>query len=241
MAPLPLTAPGPDNDLNEKLDQFVQRALSNEDAMIYAFGETWGPETKADKYFGFKPGRGIHDIHMNQGNPIGRFSGDNGPRQDGGLVFEFPDQNQWAAVFLKFQTQAWHTDDQTGHPLVEGDDQTIPRDHVPTEDKPDGLVRIVGALVNAVKTPEREIVTLLNTADRDIDLTGWSLANKQPNRTPLSGTLEAGGTRSIVVQKPMELSNKGGIISLLDNRGIKVHGVSYTKEQARTPGLTIAF
>ena len=49
MAPLPLTAPGPDNDLNEKLDQFVQRALSNEDAMIYAFGETWGPETKADK------------------------------------------------------------------------------------------------------------------------------------------------------------------------------------------------
>ena len=95
--------------------------------------------------------------------------------------------------------------------------------------------------MNAVKTPEREIVTLLNTADRDIDLTGWSLANKQPNRTPLSGTLEAGGTRSIVVQKPMELSNKGGIISLLDNRGIKVHGVSYTKEQARTPGLTIAF
>jgi len=43
------------------------------------------------------------------------------------------------------------------------------------------------------------------------------------------------------VQKPMELSNKGGIISLLDNRGVKVHGVSYTKEQAKTPGLTIPF
>ena len=75
MIPLPLSVPGPDNDLNEKLDQFVQRALSNESAMIYAFGETWGPETKADNYFGFRPGRGIHDIHMNQGNPIGRFSG----------------------------------------------------------------------------------------------------------------------------------------------------------------------
>ena len=117
MIPLQLSVPGPDNDLNEKLDQFVQRALSNESAMVYAFGETWGPETKADNYFGFRPGRGIHDIHMNQGNPIGRFSGDNGPWQDGGLVFEFPDQKLWTAVFLKFQTQAWHTDDKTGAPI----------------------------------------------------------------------------------------------------------------------------
>lgn len=243
MTPLPVSAPGPDNDLNEKLDHFVQRALSNENAWVYAFGETWGPETKADKYFGFRPGRGIHDIHMNQGNPMGRFSGDNGPRQDGGLVFEFPDQNEWGAVFLKFQTQSWHTDDTTGHPILGtgDDDNTIPPDHVPTDDKPDGLVRIVGALVNATKTPEKEVVTLLNTADRDIDLAGWKLANKQPNTTPLAGSLAAGGVLQVVVQKPMELSNKGGIISVLDNRGIKVHGVSYTKEQAKTPGLTIAF
>jgi uncharacterized protein YukJ len=250
MVPLPVTAPGPDNDLNEKLDQFVQRALSNEDAMVYAFGETWGPETKADKYFGFKPGRGIHDIHMNQGNPIGRFSGDNGPKQDGGLIFEFPDQNLWTAVFLKFQTQAWHTDDKTGHPLDLGGgggtptkppSQNIPPDHVPTDDKPDGLVRIMAALVNAVKTPEREVVTLLNTADRDIDLANWTLVDKQSNRTKLSGQIAAGGTLAVVVQKPMELSNKGGIISLLDGRGVKVHGVSYTKEQAKNPGLTIPF
>ena len=70
MVPLPAVAGGPDNDLNEKLDHYVQRALSDEDAMVYAFGETWGPEPgKPDKYFGFRPGRGIHDIHMNQGNP----------------------------------------------------------------------------------------------------------------------------------------------------------------------------
>ena len=73
LKPLPLSAAGPDNDLNEKIDAYVQRAMSDEDAMIYAFGETWGPENnKADKYFGFKPGRGIHDIHFNQGNPPGR-------------------------------------------------------------------------------------------------------------------------------------------------------------------------
>ena len=53
---MPVSVPGPDNDLNEKLDHFVQRALSNENAWVYAFGETWGPETRADKYFGFRPG-----------------------------------------------------------------------------------------------------------------------------------------------------------------------------------------
>jgi len=82
--PLPMSTAGPDNDLNEKLDAYVQRAMSDEAAMIYAFGEPWGPEeTKADDYFGFLPGDGIHDIHMNQGNPPGPFARDNGPWQDG--------------------------------------------------------------------------------------------------------------------------------------------------------------
>src|ERR1700754_45513 len=75
--PLPMMASGPDNDLNEKLDSYAQRAMSDGAAMIYAFGEPWGPETnKADDYFGFLPGNGIHDIHMNSGNPPGRFARD---------------------------------------------------------------------------------------------------------------------------------------------------------------------
>src|SRR3954462_9450194 len=55
------------------------------------------PSTQ-DDYFGFLPGRGIHDIHMNQGNPPGQFAKDNGPWQDGGLLFEFPNEAQWVAI-----------------------------------------------------------------------------------------------------------------------------------------------
>ena len=44
MTPLPHDVPGPDNDLNEKLDQIVQRAMADEEALVYAFGERWGPE-----------------------------------------------------------------------------------------------------------------------------------------------------------------------------------------------------
>ncbi|WP_151638569.1 DUF2278 family protein [Noviherbaspirillum aerium] len=245
MTPLPHDAPGPDNDLNEKLDQLVQRAMADEEAVVYAFGERWGPEErKADKYFGFLPGNGIHDIHMNQGN-VGRFVQDDGVWQDGGLLFEFPRQRQWTAVFLKFQSQSWHTDDATGHTLRAPDDeQPVSPDPVvpqPTDDLPDGLVRIVAALVNSKQSPESEWVTLLNPSDRTITLAGWQLADKQKARMPLQGTLEAGAVKRVEVQAPMVLSNKGGMITLLNADGLKVHGVSYTKAQASHPGWTIVF
>ncbi|WP_201842754.1 lamin tail domain-containing protein, partial [Microvirga zambiensis] len=148
----------------------------------------------------------------------------------------------------KFQTQAWHSDDVSGDVIVPPDPDHPDLPHIPVDpnripplDVPDGLVRIIAAYVNDVRTPERETVTLLNTADVAVDLAGWQIADKQKNRFSLSGSIEAGSTRVIVMENPVKLSNKGGIISLLDARGVKVHGVSYTKEQARQPGRTIPF
>jgi uncharacterized protein YukJ len=245
MRPLPFSVPGFDNDLNEKLDHVMQRAVADEEALVYAFGERWGPEpgTK-DKYFGFLPGNGIHDIHMNQGNAA-QFAADDGVFQDGGVLVHFPDQQEWTAIFLKFQSQSWHTDDKTGHsvtgpvpPQPPGPPQ--PPDP-PTSDDPDGLIRIVAALVNPTQSPEVEVVTLLNTAPHDVNLSGWALLDTQKKRLPLSDVLSAGATRVVRVSQPLALSNKGGVITLVDERGLKVHGVSYTKEQARHPGWTIVF
>jgi uncharacterized protein YukJ len=54
--------------------------------VVFAFGERWGPENgKADKVFGFGPGNGVHDIHMNQGNSAA-FRRDDGVWQDGGFL-----------------------------------------------------------------------------------------------------------------------------------------------------------
>jgi hypothetical protein len=72
-------------------------------------------------------------------------------------------------------------------------------------------------------------------------LKGWSLADKQKNKMPLSGTLPKGATLQVAVKPPMQLSNAGGIITLLNDRGIKVHGVSYTAAQAHQEGVTIVF
>ncbi|WP_038164485.1 DUF2278 family protein [Verrucomicrobium sp. BvORR106] len=251
MVPLPHDVPGPDNDLNEKFDGIIQRALSDETAVIYAFGSSWRPDNRPDPYFGFRPNRGIHEIHMNQGNdPEGDFADANGPYNDGGIIVHFPEQQQWVAVFTAFQSQAWHTNDQTGEPLegsAPGQPGTDPRPPFPTDgdlpttDVPDGLVRIVGALVNTIESPEKETVTLINRSTAEIDLSGWALADKNKEKTPLSGKLPAGGVFVAPVRSPMALSNKGGLITLLDADGRKIHGVSYTREQARHVGWTITF
>jgi uncharacterized protein YukJ len=242
MRQLPFDVPGPDNDLNEKLAHYVRRAIADEQATVYAFGERWGPERgKTDKIFGFVPGNGVHDIHMNQGN-VGEFVRDDGVYQDGALLLHFPAQEQWVAIFLKFQSQTWHTDDSTGHQISDGQGGAVRGEPGGTvRGEPDGTVRIIAALVNAVESPETEFVTLLNTTAQAIDLTGWKLADRDKQLMALTGTIAAGDTLRMQLTPPVVLPNRGGLITLLDAAGLKVDGVAYTGEQAGQPGRTIAF
>ncbi|MFT9821028.1 DUF2278 family protein [Lysinibacillus sp. NPDC056185] len=109
MIPLPATKNGPDNDLNEKVNKYMQEAMTKK-AIVYAYGEKFKTENERDKYFGFSPGRGIHDIHMNQGNSRD-FRTDDGIWQDGGVLIHFEEENRWVGIFLAFQSQSWCTDD----------------------------------------------------------------------------------------------------------------------------------
>jgi uncharacterized protein YukJ len=111
---LPGNLAGPDNDLSDLIARYAHRARRDSQAELYAFGEPWGPEAHADRIFDFKPGNGMHNIHMNQGN-IPAYKDDDGVWQDGALFFHFPAQEQWVTIFLAFQSQSWHTDDRTGH------------------------------------------------------------------------------------------------------------------------------
>ena len=237
---LPPNLPGPDNDLSDQIEHYVRRAIHESDARVYAFGERWGPEGgKADKIFGFRPGNGIHDIHMNQGN-VPRFAGDDGVWQDGALMFHFPSSKQWVAVFLAFQSQAWHTDDRTGHTSSDVPDPGPGPQPSPTE--PDHVVRIVGALVNPLgPSPEQETVTLLNASPDSIDLTGWKIADRLNKTCSVSGVIAPGATLTVQVTEGVQLGNKGGIITLLNQKGLKVDGVSYTAQQAQQEGWTIVF
>ena len=239
MRPLPPSAPGPDNDLADQLDHFIQRAIQEPGANVYAFGQRFGPENKKDISFGFLPGNGVHDIHMNQGNDK-KFAKDDGVWQDGGLILQFPSTRQWVAIFLAFQSQAFHTDDQTGH--TSSDTPTPGPAPQPGPGEPDHTVRIIGALVNPIGgAPEHETVTVLNASPNAIDLTGWQIADKAKNKMTLSGSIGAGATQVIALPPTVQLGNKGGLITLLDAKGLKVDGVSYTQQQAQAEGWTVVF
>lgn len=109
MKPLPPDQPGVDNDLKDLLETAVVKAMGQAGAVVYALGAKWGPEEgKADKYFKFAPGNGIHDIHMNQGNS-GKYKKDNGVYQDGAIYIGYPG-GTWRAIYLAFQSQVFETD-----------------------------------------------------------------------------------------------------------------------------------
>ncbi len=68
MKPIAHFEPGENNDLFEHVEDLLQRAIDEQEAIVYAFGERWGPEDgEQDQYFDFLPGNGVHLIHMNQG------------------------------------------------------------------------------------------------------------------------------------------------------------------------------
>jgi uncharacterized protein YukJ len=229
MKPLPTDLPGPSNDLKELIDLYIQRAIQSQDAVLYAFGASWGPEpTTPDQYFCFRPGSGIHDIHMNQGS-VGKFQKDNGVYQDGALLIHFPSRHQWVAIFLAFQSQSFHTDDRTGNAITEEVEE---------------VVKILAALVNPLGDDiGKESVTLINVSPQTVDLNGWYLIDKQKRKFPLRNIcLKAGSTVTVVLsQTEAQLSNEGGTITLLDARGLKVDGVSYTQQQAQKQGWTLVF
>jgi uncharacterized protein YukJ len=231
MKPLPYNVPGPDNDLNELIELYIERSLNSDDVTVYAFGEKWGPEADVkDKYFGFLPGNGIHDIHMNQGND-GQFKKDNGVWQDGGLLIHYGSRNQWVGIFLAFQSQSFHTDDTTGNRI----DTVIPT--------PSAGVRIVAALVNPRDEDKgKETVVLINTSPEPVDLNGWALADRLKRKFSLQGTINPGDVLKVALTKStIDLENQGSIITLLDKAGLKIDGVSYTKEDAQKQGWTIVF
>jgi uncharacterized protein YukJ len=115
MKPLGMETP-PKQDLNDLIGGYIQRALQTQGTLLYAFGQYFDDTAKSGSSHRSSngPAKGIHDIHMNQGNS-GQWEKDNGTYQDGGLMIHYPDQG-WVAVFLAFQVQSFQTSDTHGDP-----------------------------------------------------------------------------------------------------------------------------
>jgi len=110
----PKDASGNQDDLNDEIGPLATEATNNPNMEVFAFGSGWddnapGGHPDTAHYFDPNPSKGIHDIHMNQGD-TGQEKHFNGINQDGALFFHYKDTNKWVALFFKFQVQSTKTD-----------------------------------------------------------------------------------------------------------------------------------
>lgn len=245
MVPLECDIPGPSNDLNDLIQEYVKKAISMEESAIYAFGERWGPESfLPDSFFGFRPGSGIHDVHMNQGNSV-KWQSDNALCQDGGIIIHLPEENRWVAIFLAFQSQCFHTDDFTGNCLP--DAPRIVSDSCELDVNAGnavtaGSVKIIGALVDPQGDDSgKEAVSLFNASPDEINVDGWFIQDDSGRKSILKGKIAAGsGKRILLSGRGVILSNKGGVIELYDNHANLMDEVKYSSREVM-PGWTVVF
>lgn len=246
MRPLPHSAPGADNDLQDLLELHLRRVQREAGALIYAWGARFDVGQPRPADVKFRTTAGVHDIHMNQGNPAGRFFGDNGVHQDGGLLLRLPASGVIVGVFLAFQSQTFDTDER-GNPRPGssacGGGTGVPPGPVVGQGAGFGDVRIVAALVNPFGAdPGLETVTLLNLGAAAVDLAGWALVDRNSKRETLRGVLAAGDALRVRLSgQGAQLGNQGGVITLEDPSGTRVHSVSYAQADSGREGRSVLF
>lgn len=244
--------PGANNDLNDRLDALIHKACNDPDVEVCAFGSSWGPERlERDDVFRFLPGRGVHDVHMNQGTPRhDHHAGDNGTWQDGALFLHLKRERRWVAIFLAFQSQRWQTDsrgdpgtESPAHaPAAHGGPPAAPPKTGRRRPKIGQGVRILTADVNPAGDDRGvETVTLHNTTAAPVRLDGWHLDNGEHARLALTGEMAPDARLVVTLPAEVALSNRGGSILLLDAGGTEVDAVTYTRDQAREEGRTVRF
>ncbi len=244
---IPSAGPAGDDDLQDALTAYLKN-LEEADGEIFAFGAKFPApgdpfkEYLIDRQFGTK--QGIHNIHMNQGNPAGRYAKDNGVFQDGGLILKFP--NRFVGIFLRFKTQWLPTDNINGNRLPSS--QEIPPGGSPVvgpgepqvpSDVSNPIVYIERVLVNPTgDDPGKEVVVIGNTTTSSVDLTGWRILDKNNRAETVSSLqLPPGESRLVMLSgKGAQLGNKGGTIRLEDPSGTQIHAVSYSEEDAKSGG-----
>ncbi|MDW7731082.1 MAG: DUF2278 family protein [Methanolobus sp.] len=233
--------PGPDNDLNEKIRDYIKTAIATE-GTVYAFGKRWGPETYLqDSCFGFRPGSGIHDIHMNQGNSK-KWKEADAPYHDGGLLIHLPEENRWVALFLAFQSQCFVTDEITGHCKEDITVKDVGSESLPCKCAVSaGTIRIIAALVDpAGDEPGLETITLFNASPEDVNIDDWTIVDGNNRRSRLKGTIRGGaGAKVRLSGKGAQLYKKGGSISLFDEMSVLMHEVDYGKKDIRTGWMVV--
>jgi len=103
-------------------------------------------------------------------------------------------------------------------------------------------VFIAAALVNASEADERfgEWVSILNCTNERVELEGWKLKDPEAELN-IAGSLAPGEAMQIAPLSPIQLGNRGGSLSLYNEKGERVDGVKYIKQGKEREGKPVIF
>ena len=231
MRVLPNQGNGSGNDLVDRLSALFGLAQQQNDDIVIVGSQFQTTRGQTDAVFGMTPAYGIDNTHMAQGDPpaIDRSLHENGTWHDGAIFLLSTTSDRVTAIFLAFQTQAWQTDDQ-GQPLNGTTGFEAPR----YDFSGGGLGNLIPSappaaeLTSLNRLPDGTgKLVIANMSSAALDITGWTVTT--PTNTPQtlpSTTIEPGQPLSIDLPGNF-LVDAGGILSLLDNRGLRVDGVAY--------------
>ena len=82
---------------------------------------------------------------------------------------------------------------------------------------------------------------MINPGADPVDLSGWTVLDRQERMMPLDPAVIApGDTVRLPIRPPVQLGNRGGLLTLLDAGGLKVDGW-HTEVDAGLEGHSVVF
>jgi hypothetical protein len=173
---------------------------------------------------------------MAQGDPraIDARLHENGVWHDGACFIWDARARRMSAIFLAFQSQAWHTND-IGDLIYGATGCEAPLyDFAPNGFAPLPAPKRAAEITSAHRAPDGTgAVVVANMTAQALDLTNWRLlvdaektyplpATQLPPGHPLSAALPAGA-----------LCDEGGLVTLIDAANLRVDGVAYLGGDAK--------
>ena len=232
MRVLPAEGEGEDTLVHRLLAIF--QVAKNVGADVFFYGNAFPRDNphQTDAAFGYTPSTpfGVDNIHMTQGDPraIELRVRENGVWHDGACFIWDDASRRMTAVFLAFQAQAWHTDE-NGEPLPGATGAEPPRyDFANGPGEPRPTPSRVGEITSAHRAPDgSSAVIVTNMSPSPLGVSGWSIIAQARQTIGLPATTLAPGQTLSIAGPPGFLVDGGGILTLRDGAGLGVDGVAY--------------
>ena len=235
---LPPEGSGEDG-LVQRLSAMLQLAKA-QDCDVLFYGNAFAKDNphQTDSAFGYTPNTpfGLDNVHMAQGDAraLDARLHENGVWHDGACFIWDARARQMSAIFLAFQSQAWHTNDEgdllygsTGceAPLYDFSAGAFTARPIPNR---------AAEITSAHRAPDgTSAVVVANMSAAALDLSHWRLIVDAERTYPLPAAPLAPG-RPLAAPLPAgALSDGGGLITLVNPSNLRVDGVAYLGGDAK--------